>query len=178
MAKRWICSFRNCRINPQNEGGNLHRVLIALALAMLLQGTTTAQEKGAQEKSAVMTPVHQFVDAFNKGDAKAAAAMCAAETSIIDEFPPHEWHGAGACAKWMNDYAADAKNEGVTNGAVTLGSPRHVDIAGDRAYVVVPTDFTFQEKGKASKETGSTLTLVLRKGASVWRIVAWTWTMG
>ena len=156
----------------------MHRVLIAFALAMLLQGTTTAQEKGAQEKSAVVASVHKFVDAFDKGDAKTAATMCANEASIIDEFPPNEWHGAGACAKWANDYDADAKKQGVTDGGVTLGSVRHVDITGDRAYVVVPAEYTFKQKGKAVKETGSTMTLVLRKGASGWRIVAWTWTRG
>lgn len=148
----------------------MRRVLIAFALAMLLQGTIAAQEK-----SAVMASVHQFVSAFNKGDEKAAAAMCANETSIIDEFPPHEWHGAGACAKWMNDYDADAKKEDVTDGAVVLGSPRHVDVTGDRAYVVVPADYTFKQKGKATKETGSMLTIAMRKGAAGWRIVAWSW---
>jgi ketosteroid isomerase-like protein len=154
----------------------MHRILIAFALAMLLQGTTTAQERGAQEKSAVMAPVHQFVDAFNKGDAKTAAALCATEASIIDEFPPHEWIGAGACTKWMSDYDADAKKEGVSDGSVTLGTPRHVDITADRAYVVVPADYTFKQKGKVVKETGSMLTIALRKGASGWRIVAWAWT--
>lgn len=151
----------------------MHRALIAFVLAVLLQGTIAAQEK-----SAVMAPVHQFVDAFNKGDAKTAAAMCANETSIIDEFPPHEWHGAGACAKWMNDYDADAKKEGVTDGAVALGSPRHVDVTGDRAYVVIPAEYTFKQKGKATKESGSMLTIAMRKGASGWRIVAWTWSEG
>jgi ketosteroid isomerase-like protein len=149
----------------------MHRILIAFALAMLLQGTIAAQEK-----SAVMAPVHQFVDAFNKGDAKTAAALCATEASIIDEFPPHEWIGAGACTKWMNDYDADAKKEGVTDGSVTLGMPRHVDITADRAYVVVPAEYTFKQKGKATKESGSTLTIAMRKGASGWRIVAWAWT--
>ena len=151
----------------------MRRVLIAFALAMLLQGTIAAQEK-----SAVVASVHQFVNAFNKGDAKTAAAMCANETAIIDEFPPHEWRGAGACMKWMNDYDADAKKEGVTDGAVALGEPRHVDITAGRAYVVIPAEYTFKQKGQPTKEIGSTLTIVLRKGAAGWRILAWTWTKG
>ena len=28
------------------------------------------------------------------------------QTSIVDEFPPHEWHGPGACATWAKDFDA------------------------------------------------------------------------
>jgi hypothetical protein len=38
-----------------------------------------------------MDPVHQFVESFNKGDATTAKAGCADVTSIIDDFPPHEY---------------------------------------------------------------------------------------
>ena len=122
-----------------------------------------------------MVPVHQFVDAFNKGDTKTAAAACAEQTSIIDEFPPHEWHGAGACSTWMNDYDADAKKNGITDAIVTLGSPRHIDITAERAYVVIPSDYTFKLKGKPAKETGSMFTFALRKGEAGWRITGWSW---
>ena len=149
----------------------MHRISIALALAALLQGTTAGQDK-----TAVMAPVRQFVDAFNKGDTKTAAAMCADQTSIIDEFPPHAWQGAGACGRWMNDYDADAKKNGVTDGVVTLGSPRHIDSTASHAYVVVPADYTYKQKGKVVKETGSMLTVALQIGASGWRIIAWSWT--
>ena len=148
----------------------MRRIFIALALAALAQGTTAAQDKAA-----VMAPVHQFVDAFNKGDTKAAMAACADQTSIIDEFPPYEWHGPGGCAKWWNDYDADAKKNGVTDGMVTLGSPRHIDVTADRAYVVVPADYTYKQKGKVVKEKGSMLTLVLQRGAAGWRVIGWAW---
>jgi hypothetical protein len=127
----------------------MHTFLIALAAAVLAAGPTAASDK-----TDVMASVHQFVDAFNKGDAKTAAAACTDQTSIIDEFPPHEWHGAGTCAKWMNDYDADARKNGITDGIVTLGKTRHLDITADRAYVVVPADYTFKKQGKPVKETG------------------------
>jgi len=149
----------------------MHATLAIVLLTVLAQGTGTAPEKAA-----VMAAVHQFVDAFNKGDTKTTASVCAEETSIIDEFPPHEWHGAEACMKWMNDYDADAKKNGITDGVVTLGSPRHVEVSADHAYVVVPADYAYKEKGKAVKETGSELTVALRKAASVWRITGWSWT--
>lgn len=148
----------------------MHKVLVALAVAVLAQGPTAASAQ-----TDVMVSVHQFVDAFNKGDAKAAAAACADQTSILDEFPPHEWHGAGACSVWMNDYDSDARKNGITDGIVTLGNPRHVDVTADRAYVVVPASYTYKKRGTVVKEIGSTLTLALQKGEAGWRITGWAW---
>jgi hypothetical protein len=123
----------------------------------------TAIQAVASESTDVMVAVHQFIDGFNKGDIKSALAACADQTSIIDEFPPHEWHGAGACSTWANDYVADAKKNGITDGIVTLGTPRHIDVTADRAYVVVPANYTFKQNGKPMKETGSILTICSAK---------------
>jgi SnoaL-like domain len=148
----------------------MHRIFIALAVAVLAAGPTAVSQKAD-----VMVPVHQFVDGFNKGDTKAALAACADQTSIIDEFPPHEWHGARACSNWMNDYDADARKNGITDGIVTLSKPRHIDITGDRAYVVVPANYTFKKKGTLVKEIGSMFTFALQKGEAGWRITGWAW---
>jgi len=125
--------------------------------------------------TAVVAAVHQFVDGFNKGDMKIMAASCAEQASILDEFPPHEWHGAGACAKWAADYDADAKKNGITDGVVTLSNPTHVDVTGDREYVVVPANYSFKIKGRAVSEIGSVITLALQKSAGGWRITGWAW---
>ena len=147
------------------------KVLVVLAAVIM----AAAPNALAQQKD-VMAPVHQFVDGFNKGDTKSALAACADQTSIIDEFPPHEWHGAGACAKWADDYDANAKKDGITDGMVILGKPRHVDVTGDLAYVVVPANYRFKQKGKPVSEIGSMLTVALQKGPAGWRMTAWTWT--
>jgi len=144
--------------------------LIAVALG------AAAQTGKTQESSAVMTAVSQFVDAFNKGDAKAIAAACSEQASVIDEFPPHEWHGVGACTKWASDYDVDAKKRGITDGLVTIGKPRHLDISGDVAYVVLPADYVYKMNGKPVKESGSAFTLVLRRSGGAWRIAGWSWS--
>ena len=151
----------------------MQKILIVLAVVVLAAAATVASDK-----TDVMTVVRQFVDSFNKGDMKTAAAACAEQTSIIDEFAPYEWHGAGACSQWMNDYDADAKKNGITDGVVTLGPPRHIDVTGDRAYVVVSANYTFKQKGKLVKETGSLLTIALQKGDAGWRISGWAWSKG
>jgi hypothetical protein len=152
------------------EHAYMDKILGTLVLAFFVAGPTVASAQ-----TDVMATVKQFVDAFNKGDTKAAIAMCASQTSILDEFPPHEWHGAGACAKWAEDFDADAQKNGITDAVVALGTPRHVEVTADRAYVVVPVDYTFKQKGKVVKETGSTMTLALQKSAAGWRLTGWAW---
>ncbi|MGZ6338626.1 MAG: hypothetical protein ACXWSL_21860 [Bdellovibrionota bacterium] len=151
----------------------MKRMLIPLTLATFA-AYSTAQAPGSAQ-TAVLAPVHQFVDGFNKGDTKKFLAACADQTSILDEFPPHEWHGTGACAKWASDFDADAKKNGITDGVVTLSNPSHVDITADRAYVVIPANYTFKQKGKPISEAGSIITLTLQKSPAGWRITGWSW---
>jgi hypothetical protein len=139
---------------------------------MLVFGAACA---AASEQTAVMATVHQFVDGFNKGDTKSALAACASPASIIDEFPPHEWHGPTACADWANAYNANAKKDGITDGIVTLGTPLHVDVTGYRGYVVVPAKYAFKQHGKPVVESSSVFTVALKKVAAGWRITGWAW---
>ena len=125
----------------------------------------------ASESANVMARVHQFID----GDTKTSMAACAPEAAIVDEFPPHEWQGPGACLNWNRDYRAYNKANGITDTIATIGSPRHVDITGDRAYVVVPATYTYKKRGQQVKESGSVFTVALRKGATGWRITGWAW---
>jgi ketosteroid isomerase-like protein len=149
----------------------MRRLAFAIALAALVAMPATA----ASEKTDVIATAGQFVKAFNHNDAKAIAAVCTDEASIIDDFPPHVWRGAGACSQWFSSYQADARESGITDGRVTLGIPRHVDVAGNRAYAVFPASFTYKQKGKMVQEIGSRFTLVLVKDQGGWRITAWAW---
>lgn len=143
--------------------------LVLAACTLVISSPAVAQQ------AEVMAAVTQFVDGFNKGDMKALLGACASETSIIDEFPPHEWHGAGACQTWMNDYNSNAKANGITDGLVTLGKPSHVDVTGDRAYVVIPSTYTWKQKGVAMREDGSAFTFAMHKEMTGWRFTGWSW---
>lgn len=146
------------------------RILIVCAVLGI-----TVSQAAASDATDVVATVRQFADAFNKGDVKAVPAACADEALILDEFPPYAWHGTGACAHWMSDYDADAKKNGITDGQVTLKTPRHVDIVADRAYVVVSANYAYKRQGKPVEEKDSALTVVLQKSAAGWRITAWSW---
>jgi hypothetical protein len=148
----------------------MHKLVIALAISLIGVGRSAA----ASEQADVMVPVQQFIEGFNKSDAKMAEAACAEEAFIIDDFPPHAWHGAGAVSKWFKAYEAYARANSMSEAVVTFGKPRHVDVTGADAYVVVPTTFRFKKKAEAVNDTG-VMTLVLHKAAKGWQITAWSW---
>ena len=150
----------------------MRNLIITVAAAVLMTGPLLAAEKS--EKADVMDVVDQLLDAFNKGDTKTVLALCVDDMSILDDFPPHEWHGPGAFSKWFADYDADSKKKGITDGMVTIGKPRHVDVTGDRAYVVAPANYTYKQNGKPKKEAGED-TYTLQKGKDGWRITGWAW---
>ena len=152
----------------------MRNVALALALALSLPGMAGAQAI-ASEKTEAMVPVHQFIDGFNKGDMKSAVAACADQASVIDDFPPHEWQGAGACGEWAKGFDDVVKKEGITDARIILGKPRHVDVTVDRAYVVAPVTLVYKQKGKQKKLPG-VFTASLHNESGGWRMTGWTWT--
>lgn len=128
----------------------------------------------ADDKADVMKVIRQYVERFNNGDPK-SAELCTDHTVIIDEFPPHTWAGPNACLSWMQDYDVDAKKHGISDGHVTLGKPRVLDLDGDRAYAVIPSNYNFKRNGKPVAEKGASFTFALQKGPEGWRIIGWSW---
>lgn len=142
----------------------MYRMITVLVMARLVVGPAVASEK-----TDVMAVVQKWAD---------GSGSCADLTSILDDIPPYEWHGAGACAKWSGDFDAYAKLNEYTDQITTLGKPRLVEITSDRAYVVVPASVTYKLKGKPRKESGATAALALQKVTSGWRITGWAWGTG
>ena len=85
-----------------------------------------------------LAAVQQYIDAFNKGDAKAMAAVFAVPGSILDGMAPHAWHGPTPTQDWYRDVLAEGEQHGAPDYHVIVGKPLHNNITGDRAYVVVP----------------------------------------
>ena len=148
----------------------MRKIVLALALAVpVLFGKPAF----ASEATAVMATIHQFIDGFNKGDFKTAVATCADDASVIDDFPPHGWQGKG-CEQWADAFKALAKKDGITGAKITAGTPRHVDVNDDRAYVVLPVTLLV-DRGKKQKKLPSIFTAALHKEAGGWRMTAWAW---
>ena len=125
-----------------------------------------------------MAAVLQYVDAFNTGDPKAMAAACADPIQILDGMSPHVWQGPTAAEDWWRDVLTEGEHLGASGYHISLGEPRHVDVTGDYAYVVVPATMTFSIQGKQVTQTGSFFTVALRNVGAQWRLTAWAWAKG
>ena len=119
--------------------------------------------------------VRQFVEGFNGDNIDLAQAACADDTSIIDDFPPHEWTGHLATTRWYRDMARMSTENGMSDPSVMLNEPRHVTVSEGHAYLVVPIHVRWLQDG-TPKETTGFMTLALREGTEGWRISAFTWT--
>jgi hypothetical protein len=125
-----------------------------------------------------LAAVHQYIDAFNKGDGETMAATFAAQGSILDGMAPHVWRGPTASQDWYKDVLIEGEQHGASGYFVTLGEPLHNNITGDSAYVVVPATMTFKVRGQQVTQTGAMFTVALRKLDVGWRIEAWAWAKG
>ncbi len=151
------------------------RIVAVVLAAGLAVAVRVAAAPAATPAGTPLATVHRFIDRFDRGNLAGAAATCAPVASVIDEFPPHHWHGRGACAAWAKAYAAYAKANGVTDAFVTLLAPWDDSIDGNRAYVVVPANERYRQRGKPAHESGSIFTVALERSGGVWRIVGWAW---
>jgi len=118
--------------------------------------------------------VHDFIDAFDRGDAAAAAATNTDDVSIVDEMAPHEWRGPGAFQAWAGALMAEAKADGQSGDRVTLGKTVRSQVDGDTAYVVTEAVYTYDQKGVAMTEPAH-MVFALRKSGDDWKIKAWAW---
>jgi ketosteroid isomerase-like protein len=106
---------------------------------------------------------------------KSIAGSCADQSSVIDDFPPHEWHGAGACSKWFGDFQTFAKAAEIADPTIAIGKIWHIDVTGEVAYVVASATLAYQKKGNPAK-LRAIITAILQKGAVDWRITALKWS--
>lgn len=143
----------------------MERVIIILAASLLLGSPGWASDK---------SDIRAVLSQWNDADEAKAVAACADDAAVIDDIPPFEWHGPGACSRWQKDYDAYVEKAGMTDSVGTIGDPRQLTISGDRAYAVVPATFAFTQKGKRVKVI-ATATFALLKTSAGWRITAWSW---
>ncbi len=147
----------------------MHKALLVVLVAFLAAGYAVASEKAD-----VMGTVHQIVDAFNTGDSAKFLAFCAKETSIVDEVPPHEWHGADGCSQWMKDYGVFVQKQKIEDAVTTLGDLHRIQISNGDAYVVISAKCDYKQMGKPVHEN-VIVTLSMHKVDTSWRLTGWTW---
>ena len=145
----------------------------AAAMTIVFAFAVSSGSAFAAEKDDVVAAVHRYLDNLDKPEI--TLAMCDSPVSILDEFPPHEWHGPTACADWWKALNAYNEKNGITDGDAPLGTPWTVDITGDRAYFVAPMTYTYKQHGKPVKESAA-FAVALKRTQAGWRIAAWAYS--
>jgi ketosteroid isomerase-like protein len=133
-----------------------------------------ASPAGASGADGPLSVVQQWLAAFNSADKAAVTAICTHEAAVIDDFPPHEWHGAGACGRWFADFGALSKAQSITNARIEIDAPSHIESNANFAYLVIPARLSFKLKDKPVQDRGI-MTVSLRNGPTGWRISGWVW---
>jgi ketosteroid isomerase-like protein len=145
-------------------------------IGILCAGLLSTASAAAAANAELAAPIHQFIDAFNKGDGKTAGAThLAAGVTIIDEVPPYIWQGPKAFETWAADLTKNDAAAGITDEKVTLGAVTREVVSPDTAYVIVAATYTFKQKGVAMREPAQ-MTFALRRDSGAWKIAGWSWT--
>lgn len=138
---------------------------------ILLASASPAFAGPAEDATASVTAV---LDKFNSGDFNAFAAAHHDGAIIVDEFAPFLWGGPGSIQKWGADYEKDATARGISAGRVDYGKPVAANSDGTTAYIVLPTTYRFQQKGRKMAGKGS-MTFVMKGAGKNWKITSWTY---
>jgi hypothetical protein len=147
----------------------LERILIAVVILILTSGAAVATDK-----MDAMAGAQKWADAFNKGDFKADAAVCADDAVIVDDFSPHVWQGRGACTRWYNAFSAYAAKTSITDAKIALGDTQHLDIDSGYTYLVAAVTLSFRKADKPVKDAGI-MTMTLHNTGTGWRMTSMTW---
>lgn len=150
----------------------LKSVLVAAASGSVAASAIAQPVDPASEATKFVTTI---IDKFNAGDIKAWVAAQEDNTLIVDEFGPHVWSGAGSAQRWLDDYAKDAQANKITGSRVDYGKPLQATSDGKTAYIVLPTTYSFVEKGTKMSEPSS-ITFVVNRDGNGWKVASWTYS--
>lgn len=150
----------------------MRKPLVLIGTLALL--AISASGSAATPDAPLVATVQAFVDGFNKGDMKAAAAALSSDVVIIDDVPPHVWSGPGAFEAWSKTLNAASQAEGDTDETVTLGKPTRALAQSDHGYVVLPATYAYKQKGVQVREPAQ-IVCSLHKAANGWLITGWAW---
>ncbi len=147
----------------------MRAVILGLAMAV-----AASPALGAVNNRDVRATVESYAKAITVGDPSKSPSFCEANSTVVDEFAPHLWTGAG-CSGWAKSFVAMEHREGISACTAAVGPKGNVTIEGATAYAVYPTTVSCTKKGKLFADHGI-WTFVMHKGAGGWKIASWTWS--
>ncbi len=141
---------------------------VAIIAGLSLAGAASAADQR------VLVPIQTYVRAANAGHRAELISAFTADSTIVDEFAPYSFPAPHAAAHWYDGFGADQLAGGVSAAEIRYTAPKFVTVAGIRAYVVLPTVYTYKIHGRPARESGS-LAFALRNVGGAWKISAMAW---
>lgn len=128
--------------------------------------------------NAANTEVEQFIQrhvaALNNKDVAVMETDWTANGTVVDAFPPFEWHGQAPEKQWWNDLQGMLKSAGFTSADAEINGWQRTFVAGDHAYAVANATVWIAGPTVNLKADG-TWTFVLHRQNGAWRLASWTW---
>lgn len=148
---------------------------VVLSALLALFASLAAPAAAATVPAGIMTTINAVLNDTNANNLSKLDSYYTSDAVVVDEFPPYMWTGAKAGSTWWGGLMQTNKKMAISNmKAAMSGSIQHFNVAGDKAYVVVPLTVNYAYKGKPQKETG-TLTLTMQRSGNAWKIATQTW---
>ena len=146
----------------------IHR-FAGFAMTAALAFLATPAIGPASPSSDAINTVKLAINAMNKGNMDAFVALCDSPAVVIDTFAPYLTGGATAAPIGGTRERPTTRRAQLTDATAGIGAPWHVFVTGDNAYVDAPFDYHYNQKGKTVRETGSAITVTLKKTDKGWR---------
>lgn len=126
--------------------------------------------------SAVMLAAAERVALFmqTRDDTYLAETFSQEGVTIIDNFPPHVFHGEDAVGEWAAGFRRHA--DGLADLQYSFGTPCDATQAGDTAFFTLPTTWTGTSQGKGFSEEGGWAFVLSREGGA-WRVKGYGWAV-
>jgi len=153
----------------------MRRIFAGLGLAALISaGAVTAH--AADAAAGVMATINRMTDAVNRGDMPVAYAAFIDRPSIVEDGAPYRWQGEGAPKAWIESMGANAQAHEMKGIDMHLSPPMRIEVAGDRAYAVVPGRLSYTMKDGHAEHADGALTFTLQGAAGAWKIESMVWS--
>jgi hypothetical protein len=150
----------------------MHRI-VTIAAFVAAAFTLSAHAVSAAPP-AVLAPIAAFVRTSNAGDRAEFLKLFTPDATVVDNFAPYRFTPPNGPAKWYDGFNADAAASGSTDGVISTRAPKYVRVTGDRAWIVMPTDYRYKLKGTPELETGS-LVFTESRVHGTWLITSMSW---
>ncbi len=124
------------------------------------------------DREEILKLLQRAFDCFNAGDLVGFRdTWTTPVVAIINEAPPFVWSGQDAVESWLQASARQGAARGITEPFIQLDDCLKLEVAEDRAHVVLHVTVSFHAPGGAGRRSGWQISSLVRTPQG-WRVAA------